>query len=84
MLTVAVDTAFVTKNELGDDYGRRLLSIKKNGMSRPLHAAFATGKSLRCQGVSMDAEGLTAKTAASVTVIGIIKCLELATCNYIR
>lgn len=85
-LTVAVDTAFVTKNELGDDYGMKVASsIQKEWYEQAAaFAAFATGKTIdEVKGVSMDAEGLVTdeELAAQVTVhVGdFIKCLEMAT-----
>lgn len=85
-LTVAVDTTFVTKNELGDDYGMKVASsIQKEWYEQAAaFAAFATGKTIdEVKGVSMDAEGLVTdeELAAQVTVhVGdFIKCLEMAT-----
>jgi len=85
-LTVAVDTAFVTKNELGDDYGMKVASsIQKEWYEQAAaFASFATGKSIDdVKGVSMDAEGLVTDeelaTMVTVHVGDFIKCLELAT-----
>ena len=85
-LTVATDATFVTKNELGDDYGMKVASsIQKEWYEQAAaFAAFATGKTIdEVKGVSMDAEGLVTdeELAAQVTVhVGdFIKCLEMAT-----
>ncbi len=86
MLTVDVAASFVTKNELGDDYGMKVASaIEKEWFEQAAaFAAFATGKSIDdVKGVSMDAEGLVTDeelaTMVTVHVGDFIKCLELAT-----
>lgn len=85
-LTVDVAAEFVTKNELGDDYGMKVASsIQKEWYEQAAaFAAFATGKTIDdVKGVSMNAEGVVTdeELATSVTVhVGdFIKCLELAT-----
>jgi hypothetical protein len=85
-LIVDVAAEFITKNELGDDYGMKMASgIGKEWYEQAAaFAAFATGKTIDdVKGVSMDAEGVVTdeELAASVTVhVGdFIKCLEMAT-----
>jgi hypothetical protein len=86
MLTVDVAATFVTKNELGNDYGMKKASaIQKEWFEQAAaFAAFATGKTIDdVKGVSMDAEGVVTDeelaTSVSVHVGDFIKCLELAT-----
>lgn len=86
-LTVDPATAtFLTKNEIGDDYGMKAASsIQKEWYEQAAaFATFATGKTIdEVKGVSMDAEGLVTDeelaTQVTIHVGDFIKCLEMAT-----